>query len=64
MPPVLAPVPSPVVNQFHTFSETHDPPGPLVDKVVAPTTVMYGSSLGGSAEPVNAPESPEARKND
>src|ERR1017187_140432 len=52
-------------NQLHTFSDTHDPPGPLVVKVVPPTTVMYGSSDGSLIVPVGySPLSPEASKND
>src|SRR5271157_2332177 len=70
MPPLLAPpLPCPVVNQFHTVSDCHVPPGPLVLKVVAPTTVTFGSSDGGLRltglpDAVNAPLSPDARKND
>ena len=64
MPPVLPLVPLSALYQFHTVSDTHDPPGPLVVKVVPPTTVTYGSSEGGERPPVKAPLSPEARKND
>src|SRR5271163_2192572 len=42
MPPE---VPSPP-PQFQTVSDTHEPSGPLVLKVVPPTWVMFGLSAG------------------
>jgi len=38
--------------QFQTVSEIHEPPGPLVVKVVPPTCVTYGESPGKSINPV------------
>src|SRR5579862_1997534 len=60
MPPLL-PVPPP---QFHTVSETYEPPGPLVVSVVPPTSVMFGLSAGKEIAPVKASESPLALKKD
>src|ERR1017187_5856090 len=59
MPPQV-PAPPP---QFQTFSESQDPPGLVVVKVVPPTSVMYGLSAGNGMGPVNASESPQALKN-
>jgi len=42
MPPPVAAVPEPVEFQFQDFSETHDPKGPVVVRVVPPTAVTYG----------------------
>ena len=52
LPPLLARSPCPVVNQFHTVSDSHVPSAPLVLNVVAPTTVIFGSSAGGLTAPV------------
>jgi hypothetical protein len=55
--PPLLPVPAP---QFQTVSDTQLPPGPVVVKVVPPTTVIFGSSDGVGIAPVYASLSPDA----
>ncbi len=52
---VLNPPPLPL----QTASDTHAPPGPLVVKVVPPTTVIFVSSDGENTAPEYAPLSPE-----
>src|SRR3954463_6671770 len=59
--PPLLPVPPP---EFQTVSETNAPPGPVVDKVVPPTWVMFVLSDGKSIAVLNASVSPLALKND
>lgn len=48
--PPLLPVP---VSQFQTVSETYEPPGPVVVRVVPPTCVMFVLSAGNGTAPVN-----------
>src|SRR5581483_2949036 len=58
-PPLL---PNPV-SQFHTVSDTHDPPGPLVVSVVAPTIVISGESSVKPINPSCSSESPDEQNN-
>src|SRR5690348_11421925 len=64
MPPLL-PTYFPWFNpQFQAVSDTYEPPGPVVVRVVPPTCVIFVLSDGNGMRPVKASESPVALKNE